>query len=332
MRYRIALCGFSEFEYRAMHFSFLHPAGFSESEFDVVDALSEADFAVVDADSGPAVKGVMLAGRVAQSVFVGAEAPAGAGSHLPRPIDTNRILRTLDELTGRRRKPGRTAKTDAVDSRSGPPSLWDLPTLEDVIATELPPEFDPDAITERMPLAPDAELAPPMAPPPPSAAKLQAEAKAAARAAARRARLANAAETGQAVEQPRDVLVFDRDAAANGELCALLERFGFHATPVVTLDDAFDEIAKRPYAAMFLDMPLDDDGIALLQKVHALPVQAGRAAAVVYMVASQLDPADRVRAALAGVGEPLIKPLQRGVVARALENNRVTLPADARRT
>ena len=59
MRYRIALCGFSEFEYRAMHFSFQHPPEFQESTYDVVDALSEADFAVVDADSQPAVTGVV---------------------------------------------------------------------------------------------------------------------------------------------------------------------------------------------------------------------------------------------------------------------------------
>ena len=54
MRYRIALCGFSEFEYRAMHFSFQHPDA-GEPHYDVVDTLAEADFAIVDADSTPAV-------------------------------------------------------------------------------------------------------------------------------------------------------------------------------------------------------------------------------------------------------------------------------------
>ena len=77
MRYRIALCGFSAFEYRAMHFSFQHPPD-GETGYDVVDALLDADFAVVDADSSPAVKGVVLTGRVAKAVFVGAMAPPGA--------------------------------------------------------------------------------------------------------------------------------------------------------------------------------------------------------------------------------------------------------------
>jgi len=51
----------------------------------------------------------------------------------------------------------------------------------------------------------------------------------------------------------------------------------------------------------------------------------------VLMVKAHLDPTDRVRAALAGLGEPLIKPLGRGAVARALEGAGVVLPADARR-
>ena len=66
MRYRIALCGFSEFECRAMHFSFQHSDSPQDTGYDVVEALGDADFAVVDADSKPAVKGVALLGRVAE--------------------------------------------------------------------------------------------------------------------------------------------------------------------------------------------------------------------------------------------------------------------------
>ena len=42
MRYRIALCGFSEFEYRAMHFSFQHPAAPGETGYEVVDEIGRA--------------------------------------------------------------------------------------------------------------------------------------------------------------------------------------------------------------------------------------------------------------------------------------------------
>ena len=130
MRYRIALCGFSEFEYRAMQFSFQHPAEPGATGYDIVDGLPDADFAVVDAESKPAVKGLVLSGRVAHAVFVGAAAPAGAGAHLQRPIDPIRILRTLDELIAHQR-----ARMPAT--RPEPLVLRDLPTLEDIVAVPM---------------------------------------------------------------------------------------------------------------------------------------------------------------------------------------------------
>ena len=304
MRYRIALCGFSEFEYRAMHFSFAHPTGFHESAYDVVDALADADFAVVDADSKPAVKGVVQSGRVGQAVFVGNEAPAGAARHLYRPIDPTRILRTLDELT--------TRQTSA-DEPTQPGALRDLPTLHDIVSL-------PQAPIEAAAVMPPAPATPP-----------HSVAKAAARAKARRARLASGRAEPGAAEPLRDALVLDADGVANTLLCALLERFGFEAHSVPTVAEAVAQLERRPFAAVFLDIALDDAGVALLQQIRGLPAPWPHAGPAVLMVTSHLDPAERVRAALAGIGEPLVKPLARGAVARALEGAGVVLPADARR-
>ena len=304
MRYRIALCGFSEFEYRAMHFSFQHPPEFQESTYDVVDALADADFAVVDADSQPAVKGVVQSGRVAQSVFVGAAAPDGAASHLPRPIDPRRILRTLERLTARR---AGTTPTIGLPV----PDVHELPTLDDVVE---PPATQPAAPSE-----------------PASPAALRRAAKAAARAAARRARLASARADAPAVEPLRDVLVLDPDPAANAQLCTLLLRFGFEPHAVGSISQAIRPLTTRPFAAIFLDIPLDDAGVALLQRIRELPPPPGHPGPAVLMMAAQPDPAERVLAELAGLGAPLIKPLARGDVARALESADVALPADARR-
>jgi CheY-like chemotaxis protein len=57
----------------------------------------------------------------------------------------------------------------------------------------------------------------------------------------------------------------------------------------------------------------------------------GHPTPAVLIVTAELQPADRVRAALAGINSPLIKPVTRGDVARALEASDVLLPADARR-
>lgn len=305
MRYRIALCGFSEFEYRAIHFSFQHPPGFHDSEYDVVDSLLDADFAVVDADSTPAVRGVMQSGRMAQSVFVGTAAPYGAAWHLRRPIDPTRILRTLDALTAYKNQGAATTQ---------PSALHDLPTLHDIVAL-------PQAAIEAAAVVPPAASSQP----PPSAAK------AAARAKARRARLASDRSDPAAVEPLRDALVLDADAVANTLLCALLERFGFQAHSVATISQAEGQLAQRPFAAVFLDVALDDAGFALLQQIRALPAPWPHAGPAVLMISSHVDPASRVRAELAGLGTLLTKPLGRGDVARALESAGVVLPADARR-
>lgn len=290
-----------------MDFSFRHPTGFRESAYDLVEALSEADYAIVDSDSPPAVKGVLLAGRVDRSVFVGSSAPEGAASHLMRPIDPSRILRTLDALTVRNRPPGQAAFLD--------PDII-LPTLDDVLdapvaswaSSQPQPLHDPKA-------AEDAHHA----------------AKAAARAAARRARQAAERAGAGALEPLRDVLVFDTDPQTNAVLCRLLLQFGFEPHAAASLAQVDLALAAHPFAAMFLDIALDDPGVALLRRARELPVPAGHPAPALLLLASRLDAAERVAAALAGLPGPLLKPLSRGDVARALVDGGVALPSDARR-
>lgn len=330
MHYRIALCGFSEFEYRAMHFSFQHPASPDDTRYDVVDALAEADFAVVDTDSKPAVKGVLLSNRIAHAVFVGAAPPPGAGLHLPRPIDPTRIRRLLDALS---------LRFPAPHVRLEPPPEMELPTLDDVVLPEVPltngHAFDlpaAAALMVELPPAPAAKL--PATHAPSTEASAHQAAKAAARAAARRARQAQYGADPHPQELLRDVMVLDADDAAGAVLCALLDKFGFTAHRVLSISKAREQLAIRPYAAFFLDIALDGadrgEGLALLQRIQELPVPEGHAAAAVLMVTAQLKAADRVRAALAGIKVPLAKPVSRGDVARALEGCGVSLPADAR--
>ncbi|MDE2093670.1 MAG: hypothetical protein KGL99_12690 [Burkholderiales bacterium] len=318
MRYRIALCGFGEFEHRALRFSIEHAAALGGPAYEVVEALAQADFAVVDADSPPAVKGVALAGRVAHAVFVGAVAPPGADLHLPRPIDPTRIRRLLDRLSAQHGAP--RARSRAPDERT-------LPTLDDVVAS---PTSAASAADTALPASASSITA-------------QRAAKEAARSAARRARLASH-RAGQAPAEPlHDVLVLDADADASAALCALLERFGFNAYSVSSIAQAIERLEARPFAAYFLDIALGgiDPGanpgadagaaLALLQRIHERPLPEGHPAPAVLMTTAQLHPADRVRATLAGLATPLVKPLSRGDVARALEGSGVALPTDARR-
>ncbi len=398
MRYRLALCGFSEFEYRTMRFSFEHPPESTGPGYEIVDAVIDADFAVVDADSKPAVKGIVLAGYANRAVFIGSSAPAGAAAHIARPIDTNRILRALYELVprgqaaGRRPPPApvpdpaRTPVEPATPRSPGPPAAalaaartrraglpeppvvsdaFEPPIVHDVLEpaqlprsraenpAQMPSRFDLRAAPfERRPRrayppaeAPVSRPKPPPGPsgspapaaserPAPAAARRADDlnaAKAAARAKARRARFAQSSADGAA--PLRDVLVLGDDGAASARLCGLLDRFGFAPVALTTLRQAAQLLHNRPpvWAAVFLDVPLDDAGVALLRELRALPRPEAQPPLALWLVADRVEPAHRVRIALAGLPEPLLKPLERGDVARALERSGVPFPADARR-
>lgn len=162
----------------------------------------------------------------------------------------------------------------------------------------------------------------------------RAEAKAAARAAARRARL-------QAAGLPDDdgvvdVLVLDDSEIARRHLGGLLEAFGFNVHAFARSEAALRELARRPFAAVFLDLVLSEqdstDGLELCRRLALgeLPT-AGAERPKLLMVTGQAAASDRVRAKLAGCDAFLDKPLTRGDVARALEGCRVRLPSDARR-
>jgi CheY-like chemotaxis protein len=331
MQYRLVLCGFSEFEYRAMFFSFQHPAE-GETGYEVVDAIADADFALVDGDTPPAVKGIALSGKLSRSVFVGNIAPPGAGALVPRPIDLPRILRALGAVAAR---------------HAAPPPAQPLARHIDDDGDALPSE--PPLLTESVPLwsepvrsEPVAPVAEPVPAPTPEPEVLSPDeiarrnAKAAARTAARRARIVQAERDsgpGQ-LEQVRDVLVLDADDAASANLTELLELFGFRVHVARDIAHAAEVLSRCALIAAFLDIRLDgndeSDGIALLQTINTLPRLIGHPTPAVLTVSAQLNPAERVRAALAGI-KPLIKPVTRGDVARALESCGVTLPSDARR-
>jgi CheY-like chemotaxis protein len=328
MRHRIALCGFSEFEYRAMHFSFQHPDD-TEIGYEVVNSLAEADFAVVDADSKLAIESVALSGHISTAVFVGSTAPPGAAALVPRPIDLSRIMRALAELSGQHAPPLDVLLPDGYDDPDET-IIFEPPVLTD--AVQVPPPREPPAA------APEPEPAPaPESEPEPIEPAVDARhaKKAAARAAARRARMSHVHTDPGQLEQMRDVLVLDADVKSSAHLSGLLELFGFRVHVARNILQAADILSQRPLVAAFLDIAFDGadqgDGLTLLQTIHDLPRLVGHNAPAVLTVTAKLQPANRVRAALFGISSPLIKPVTRGDVARALEACDVILPSDARR-
>ena len=134
---------------------------------------------------------------------------------------------------------------------------------------------------------------------------------------------------------PADVLVLDDSEVALRYLCKLLGEFGFRVHPVRDSQAAWALLERQRFAAAFVDMRLDADdpvdGIVLCQRLKSAPLLPERGAASVMLVSGSGQPADEVRARLAGCDAFLAKPLTRGSVARALDGCGVALPADARR-
>lgn len=176
---------------------------------------------------------------------------------------------------------------------------------------------------------------PPAVPPSSSAGNDEAArrlmAKSMARQAARRARMASSTSESQ-TPASKDVLLLDPDKTSRQSLAALLDRFGFSVHEASDVEHATKMAADRIFAAAFMDIALEGTahsaGAALCERLQRRG--AGSCTAVVLM-ASQVRPADRVRAALARSDLLLVKPLTRGDVARALESCSVVLPVDERR-
>jgi CheY-like chemotaxis protein len=128
-RYTVVIEGFSPFERSALA-SYFRLAASRSPAYQLVDELDLADFVIADTDQRAALDRVLAAGRERDTVFVGAQAPAGALCWLQRPIEPTRIVRELDALVAQRRSayaprepapPTEVYKPDPTPSASRPP-------------------------------------------------------------------------------------------------------------------------------------------------------------------------------------------------------------------
>jgi CheY-like chemotaxis protein len=294
MQVAVAILGFGEFERDALRFC-VRNALTSDVDYELCEAIEDADLIVADADATGVIDRIVHAARTPHVVFVGKTDVPGAASHVPRPIDPARVLRCLDELAADVMREHIVAWSETAQSALDTP--FDTPVEMPVELPTAPAEVDPRIST-----------------------------KAQVRRAVRRAQRAGAA----AATLMTDVLVLDADDTDRAALSALLERFGFVVHATTDVAQAAELLTQRSYAAAFLEVAFDGSdrgaGIELCRRV-----KESEAALALIVVSGRLDPSDQVRARLAGADVHLTKPLSRGDVARSLEGCGVGLPADARR-
>jgi hypothetical protein len=96
----VTLVGFSAFERNVLG-SALRLSGQRLAAYTLVEQLDEARFVVADTDSSGTLEALQEAGRVRDTVFIGAQAPENAPAWMMRPIDAAKVLHELDLMASR---------------------------------------------------------------------------------------------------------------------------------------------------------------------------------------------------------------------------------------
>ena len=114
------------------------------------------------------------------------------------------------------------------------------------------------------------------------------------------------------------VLIVDDSLTVRMDLADAFHAAGFSPIPCETAEEARAVLARTPVAVIILDVLLPDaDGVELLAEIRGLP---SIASAVVVMLSSEADVADRIRGLQTGADEYIGKPYDAGyLVAKVQE-------------
>jgi CheY-like chemotaxis protein len=297
MPFKVAFLGFTDFERSALT-SYFRLALTRTPSYLQVATLTDADFLVADADHGPSVQLVVATERLGETVFVGAQAPAGSRAWMMRPIDALQVMRELDAMTT---ASGATPPSVTDSSRHTtviqPPRRTKVEIAGELLAATpaalVLPEVAP------VPAALPEPAPPPLSPPPAPAAP------------------------------PRALLVDDSEVARR-YLQTRLARWRLDIEHAATSQEAVDLLGQYAYDFVFLDIELGEhselDGLALCQRIKQSPEWMQAAVIMVSVHHSELD---RVRGALAGCDGYLRKPLDEVELQRTLLRQGLKVPKDA---
>lgn len=295
----VALLGLSEPERRALHAYFCLDDPARPWSYAQMLSVDDAAFVVADADQPGTLELLQALGRVADTVFVGSQAPLGGAAWMMRPLAPQAVLRELDRLQAARARP-------------------ETPPLRLTLPRELDSDFAPfDALAAGGSPAParrrddraDDSL--------PRRSGLGAVLPADARPVVRR--------PGERVLRPlvpARTLVVDDSAIALHFLKRLLQPYRLTIDTASTTEEALEMLATEVYGLVFLDVDLGEAGRhAGLQLCHRVRHQfhhPGGRPPMVVMVSAFHDPVDRVRGTLAGAEAFLGKPLDTAALDQLL--------------
>jgi CheY-like chemotaxis protein len=289
----VAILGFSAFDRKALQ-SYFKLTGRVRPRYEWVLSLEDADLVIADADEAGVLALLKTLGRVADALFIGAQAPPEAAAWMMRPIDPAKVLRGLDALMGHRDNP-----ESAPLPLPLPPSLG-RGALRTIGSASLP---EPPGRRAHDP----AEAADPAS----NGAPVAGDYRRRQREALRRPQIATRA------------LVVDDSEVALHFMRQQLEAYGLEIDFARHSERALDLLTHHVYGIVFLDVDLGEhsrsDGLALCHQIRRRLLHPGGAPPMVVMVSAFHDPVDQVRGTLAGAEAYLGKPLDLKQLDRLLQ-------------
>lgn len=346
MPHRVAYLGFSELERQALS-TCLGLTAERDPAFVHVSTLSDADLLVADADHAPSVQLVEATDRMAQAVFIGAQAPAGSVAWTPRPVDGPRVLRELDRLVGAQAGaiPPLTLRDlslpdDALAASVDPGMPQIFPGAEGLVGHEQPNPQPGVQWTEDLAAlqalaaqrAAAAAAASPAPSPVPDASAAPAQRTADPPAVTPTPAPTPAPRPAKATKQPKasllpsqpHALLVDDSAIALLFLAKRLEAWSLTLDQASSSQAALARLAQQNYDLVFLDVELgagsELDGLALCRQIKQTPETMNT---LVVMISAHHGEIDRVRGALAGCDAYLGKPLDEADLRRLMQRQGV---------
>ncbi len=308
MSFKVAFLGFTDFERSALT-SYFRLAHHRQPAYEQVATLTDAEYLVADADHGPSVQLVVATERLGETVFVGAQPPAGHRAWMMRPIDALQVMRELDQMVaaaggGRSSKFGDLGRQTTVVQ---PPRRTRVEEAGERLAAEHEQAAVMSTRTDLPVLRENVELQPPPAPRPPAVLPRPAAPQ----------------------PTPRALLVDDSEVALRF-LETKLARWRLEIDQVATSGAALELLEQRPYDFIFLDVELGPESeMGGLELCRHIKNSAEWMHAAIILVSVHSSEMDRVRGALAGCDAYLGKPLDDVELQRLMLRQGLKVPKDA---
>ena len=287
----VAILGFSTFDRKALGacFKLTEPG---RPRYEWMLSMEDATLVIADADEAGVLDLLRQLDRVGDTLFIGANAPAGSSAWMMRPIDRAQVLRKLDRLRAARDHPG-----------AAPPPL------------PLPANLSRSLRT--IGAAPGRDT---------PGRRANEERDFGNAGAPLRSAIEALRRQREALRQPQissRVLLVDDSEVALHFLRRQLEAYGLDVDLARHSDRALDLLSHHVYGIVFLDVDLGEhsrsDGLTLCHQIRHRLLHPGGKPPMVVMVSAFHDPVVQVRGMLAGAESTLGKPLDSLALDRMLQ-------------